>query len=170
MDNDELRLREQEIKDINKQNEILEEEIKDKKYRKEENKKDIKFTLKLIPILTIVRWIFALYSNSFNVDFYTSIELLGEYLVTYAAIYGFCSIPPIFFYIKNQKKLDELKAELNENNELLLTRTNYLNELKDNTNEKENEYTNYKYKIINNSDSLIETKTSSKTRIRKRDK
>ena len=39
---------------LNKQNEILEEEIKDKKYRKEENKKDIKFTLKLIPILTII--------------------------------------------------------------------------------------------------------------------
>lgn len=168
MDKDELKLKEQEIEEIeNKIKEykekIKENEIKEKTYSKRsEVMNNVFLTCCLGPILLVIGKVFK-----FN-DIILLITLILDNVVAISTINL-----SIFYFEKESKTkkiINKLNTELNENNELLLIRTNTLNELKDKSNEKENEYTNYKYKIINNSDSLTEVKTSGKTRIRKRDK
>lgn len=166
MDNDELRLREQEIENIKSKIDLLTFKIKNNKEVEKTKKKYRNLLLKLMPIFIASRVITGLCINSIPLNIYA---ILGTTLGSLAV----CSVPCIMFnclYLKSKKETSRLNVELNDNKELLLVRTNNLNELKNKNNKIENEYTNYKYKIINNSNSLVESKTSGKSRIRKREK
>ena len=168
MDNDELKLREQEIELIKYKIEQNKEKIKENEIKEKTHSKllDGIFNVAIIGAAIELLLLCFMHENLINLD----INVL---------IATSCALPPLVigssffnaFYIEKIKKvIKKLNAELNENNELLLIRTNTLNELKNKSNEKENKYTNYKYKIINNSNSLVESKTIGKTRIRKKDK
>ena len=168
MNNDELRLREEEIELIKYKIEQYKEKINEMEIKKKRHLKieDITFDVTLACAVLEIILLCYLKLNLISFDINNMIIASG---IIASLVIG-TSFPHAFYIEKIEKTIKKLNTELNENNELLLTRTNYLNELKNKSNEKENEYTNYKYKIINNSDSLTEVKTSGKTRIRKRDK
>lgn len=162
----ELKLREHEIEEIKYKIERNKEKIKENEIKEKMHSKiydgifNVAVTVAVIELLLLC----FLHTNLINLDINV---LIGIYCATASLVIG-SSVLNALYIEKLKKTIKKLNVELNENNELLLTRTNYLNELKNKNNKKENEYTNYKYKIINNSNSLVESKTSGKTRIRKK--
>ena len=168
MDNDELRLREQEIELIKYKIEQNKEKIKENEIKEKTHSKllDSIFNVAIIWAAIELFLLCLMHENLINLD---NNVLIGISCTLAPLVIG-SSFFNAFYIEKIKKVIKKLNAELNENNELLLIRTNTLNELKNKSNEKENKYTNYKYKIINNSNNLVESKTIGKTRIRKKDK